>query len=294
MTLSNATTISLTELFEHSQHQLQQIMVRAKADAWPIPLQQSIAHSLLAPSKLFRSLLVYTTGLALGARLEALDAAACAVECVHTYSLIHDDLPAMDDADTRRGRISNHKAHGDALAILAGDGLLSLAFELITSSPLSSEARVLQVQHLAQASGPGGMVGGQVLDMRNTAQSNVEVSLVHDLKTGALIRCCLQLAFVSANQAWCDTAEHFAIELGRLYQLQDDWLDHCGHEHRLGKPSGADAAHSKNTALAFRTPEEIQAQLHHSIKKVKQYAEQFTSNNDSLTELVEQICHRDY
>ena len=173
----------------------------------------------------------------------------CALEMVHTYSLIHDDLPCMDDDDLRRGKPTNHKVYGEMLAVLAGDGLQGAAFEMIAGAPeLSAQQRIDAVAVLAKACGPDGMVAGQVLDM-TAHDTQEELELLHDRKTGAMIAAAAELGCVAANadQDARKRAVAYAKKLGLAFQIYDDVLDVIGTEDELGKPIGSDQAVGKYT-----------------------------------------------
>jgi geranylgeranyl pyrophosphate synthase len=200
-------------------------------------------------------LLVYCTGEALGQDAGALDAPAAAVELIHSYSLIHDDLPAMDDDDLRRGQPTTHRAFDEATAILAGDALQVLAFSLLArerAAGVSPEARLKMIQILADASGTAGMAGGQALDLAAVGRrlSLEELEAMHRLKTGALIRASVLLAAACApdlTSAEWDALDGYSQDIGLAFQIQDDILDVEGNIEDLGKTIGADAARAKPT-----------------------------------------------
>ena len=180
---------------------------------------------------------------------------ACAIEYVHTYSLIHDDLPCMDDDDMRRGNPSCHKMFGESTALLAGDALLTHAFELVADSDISDEKKALAVSLLAQNAGVGGMIGGQVLDLKYEKEiPNIsEVITVHKLKTGALISAACLLGCIAGNatDGQLAAASNFAYNLGIAFQIRDDILDVIGNEEELGKPIGSDAQMDKTTYVTI-------------------------------------------
>ena len=180
---------------------------------------------------------------------------ACAIEYVHTYSLIHDDLPCMDDDDMRRGNPSCHIVFGQATALLAGDALLTHAFELIANSDLSDDKIAKAVSLLAQNAGVGGMIGGQALDLRyeNIDPSLTDILTIHKLKTGALISaaCILGCIAAGANEKQIDAASRYAYYLGIAFQIKDDLLDIEGDEEELGKPVGSDAKNDKTTYVTL-------------------------------------------
>jgi farnesyl diphosphate synthase len=212
-------------------------------------------YSTLGGGKRLRPVLVYATGAALGASLELLDDAAVAVELTHAYSLIHDDLPAMDDDDLRRGRPTCHRAFDEGTAVLAGDALQALAFEILAgddTSPLSAAARLQQVQVLARGIGTAGMAGGQAIDLEAVGRQLDAAGIegMHRRKTGALIQASVMLGAIAAGIASGD--EYTALgcygaELGLAFQIQDDVLDVAGETAALGKTAGSDAARGKPT-----------------------------------------------
>ena len=206
-------------------------------------------HASLGGGKRLRALLVYATGEACGLESARLDPAAVAVELVHAFSLVHDDLPAMDDDALRRGQPTVHIAFDEATAILAGDALQALAFEVLAGSDLSSDARIAQVRELASASGAAGMCAGQSLDMQGRADDVVALEHLHSLKTGALIRAAVRLGALAAESdpATRVLLDGFADQLGLAFQIRDDLLDVEGEAAQLGKTAGKDAAQGKAT-----------------------------------------------
>jgi farnesyl diphosphate synthase len=202
--------------------------------------------------KRLRALLVYAAGESLGVPPEQLDAPACAVELIHAYSLVHDDLPAMDDDDLRRGRPTVHKAYDEATAILVGDAVQTLAFAVLADEPVLSPAqRLRMVSILARASGSLGMVGGQAVDIasENRRISLEELQSLHARKTGALILASLQLASAAADAA-ADIEkrlEQYGRSIGLAFQIQDDVLDETASTETLGKTAGKDLVQHKST-----------------------------------------------
>lgn len=238
-------------------------------------LQAAMRHAVLLGGKRMRPLLVYATGTALGAHEDALDAAAAAIELVHAYSLVHDDLPAMDDDALRRGQPTVHVAFGQATAILAGDALQSLAFAVLADARCPDPARVAMLRELAVAAGGGGMCGGQALDLAATgsrpeATTLTSLERLHALKTGALIRAAVRMGALAAGaddraRAQLDT---WADALGLAFQIRDDLLDVEGDSATIGKTAGKDAAQDKATfpALAgLAASRERLAELSHSM-----------------------------
>jgi len=227
--------------------------------AVPQRLHAAQRYGALGPGKRIRPALVYATAETLGVPLERVDGAACAVELIHAYSLVHDDLPAMDDDDLRRGRPTCHRAFDEATAILAGDSLQVLAFGILArhpGGPDDAAARVQLIATLAEASGTAGMAGGQALDLAAEGRnlSVAELEQIHELKTGALIRASVMMAAQSApalDDAGRAALERFAAAIGLAFQVQDDILDVAGDEALLGKPVGSDQARGLPTYPAL-------------------------------------------
>lgn len=227
------------------------------ADHYPARLHSAMRYAAEG-GKRVRPLLVYATGQTLNIAPQALDAAACAVELIHAYSLAHDDLPAMDNDDLRRGRATVHKAYDEATAILVGDSLQTLAFQVLAqddSGGLSAAQRVQQIALLAEASGSRGMAGGQAIDLQSEGQtlSLPELEALHIHKTGALIRACLRMAACAAPALESGARE--ALDragkcLGLAFQIQDDVLDEEGASATLGKTAGKDKAALKSTYVS--------------------------------------------
>lgn len=221
--------------------------------AAPARLMESIRYSLLAGGKRLRPTLVLESHRACGGAEQTQPSAlagAAAIELIHTFSLVHDDLPAMDDDDLRRGRPTNHKVFGEALAILAGDAMVTLAFEILATDaePAVVPALVLE---LARASGPEGMIGGQVLDVvgENRPMSLPELKQIHRMKTGALLTCACRIGALAAgaDERQMDALTGFGRNLGLAFQIVDDLLDVTGTPEQLGKATGKDLSKGKNT-----------------------------------------------
>ncbi|MEO6079269.1 MAG: polyprenyl synthetase family protein [Steroidobacteraceae bacterium] len=218
-------------------------------------LAEAMRYCTLGGGKRLRPVLVYATGAALGAAPELLDDAAVAVELIHVYSLVHDDLPAMDDDDLRRGRPTCHKAYDEGTAVLVGDALQALAFEVIAgrhAAAPSAAARLQQIQVLAQGIGTAGMAGGQAIDLASVGKplSAAALEAMHRRKTGALIQASVLLGAIAAGTCsgrQYDALAAYGAELGLAFQIQDDVLDVEGETAALGKIAGADAARGKPT-----------------------------------------------
>lgn len=217
----------------------------------PELLAEAIRHGLLGGGKRLRPLLVLLANQACGGELESAMPAACAVEMVHAYSMIHDDLPAMDDDDMRRGRPSCHKKFGEANAILAGDALLAQAFEVLAQDVRPQEVAAMCCAALARASGATALVGGQFDDLSSEQKSGSldDLEAIHQRKTGALLRVSLEMGGRTANasQVECQALDEFGANLGLAFQITDDLLDLRGDEATIGKRTGKDAESGKLT-----------------------------------------------
>ena len=229
------------------------------ADLHPCALHQTMRYAVLGGGKRIRPVLVYLSGAAVGAAPEMLDGPACAVEFIHAYSLIHDDLPAMDDDDLRHGQPTCHKAFGEALAILAGDALQTLAFQVLgqdAAMVADPAIRLRMVSVLAQAAGSRGMAGGQAIDLAAVGQelSLAELENMHIHKTGALIRASVLLGALSqpsVDPGMLERLDRYAKCIGLAFQIRDDILDVIGDATTLGKTTGADRALNKPTYPAL-------------------------------------------
>jgi len=252
--MSDAST-PLTELMRRLRARCDQALEECLPGAHiqPERLHQAMRYAVLSGGKRIRAILVYLSGEALGAADTALDAPACAVEFIHAYSLVHDDLPAMDDDDLRRGKPSCHRAFDEATALLAGDALQSLAFYVLTARGTAPAPRIADmVETLALASGSRGMAGGQAMDLAAVGQqlNLTELENMHIHKTGALIRASARLGAMCAldvDPASLERLEHYANCVGLAFQIRDDILDVEGDTHILGKRHGADRAKNKPT-----------------------------------------------
>ena len=241
------------------EHFMGQILTTEDTDL--IPLYAAMRYSAMAGGKRIRPFLTLECARVLGGETRTAIYLATAIEMVHTYSLIHDDLPCMDNDDLRRGKPTNHKVYGEATATLAGDALLTGAFEIICASDLPSDLKISAVRVLSEAAGADGMVGGQIMDL---AAEEKEISFdtlikTHSLKTGAMIHAAVHLGLLSAGVTDEKTAEAFgsyARYLGLAFQIVDDVLDVTAEETELGKPVGSDAEEGKTTFLHFLSPEQ--------------------------------------
>lgn len=287
----------LADLFTLSQSRLDKIFSHYLKESYsdaPI-LQEAMAYSVFNGGKRIRPILVYAANLIFDAPLENCDVGACAIEFMHTYSLIHDDLPAMDNADLRRGKPSCHKKYGDALAILAGDSLLPLAFEVIGShpAPLSTDQRLKMINLLTRASGYNGMAAGQTLDISGV---HTPEALVHmyQLKTGALLNASLQLGAIGANVQDSNAIQalaKYADAIGLAFQIQDDLLDFEGHE-LTGKPQGIDVANQKTTYPAQLGIEKTRLKIRDLFSAAIEAVELFGQKGEILREIANYLMQR--
>ena len=239
------------------QARIEQVLDRCLTlpDSGTARLREGMRYSVLGGGKRLRPVLVYTTGEALGAPLDHLDLPAAAVELVHVYSLVHDDLPAMDNDDLRRGRPTCHRAFDEATAILVGDALQALAFDVLAhnvAGNANATARLEMIRILAYASGTSGMAGGQAIDLASVGRTLTadDVENMHRRKTGALIQCSVLLGATAAGLEAgpkLDALKKFGADIGLAFQIQDDILDVEGETEVIGKSAGADIARGKPT-----------------------------------------------
>lgn len=260
-------------------------------------LEAAMYHGLLVGGKRLRPLLVYLAGRALGASDEALDAPAAAIELIHAYSLIHDDLPAMDDDDLRRGQPTVHKAFDEATAILAGDALQALAFEVLAQP--GSPRLAAMVTALATASGRQGMVAGQALDLAAVGGLPDVASLahMHAHKTGALIVAAVQLgalAAVDENDPRLDALTRYARAIGLAFQIHDDVLDVTGDTATLGKTSGADALRAKPTYSSLLGLDGAKRKARELVAEASAALAPLGEAGAPLAELAEYMIERDH
>jgi farnesyl diphosphate synthase len=261
-------------------------------------LQAAMRHAALLGGKRMRPLLVYATGRMLGADDTTLDAPASAVELIHAYSLVHDDLPAMDDDALRRGQPTVHVAFDEATAILAGDALQTLAFRQLADAPAPAEVRIAMVRELATASGALGMCGGQAFDIDATGRGGDidlrELERLHAMKTGALLRCAVRLGALAGG---ADASAHAALDryaeaLGLAFQIRDDLLDIEADSATLGKTAGKDVAQNKATFPALLGIDGSRARLANLRDAMADAIAPFGSDAATLAELARMVVER--
>jgi farnesyl diphosphate synthase len=263
-------------------------------------LLEAMRYGLLIGGKRMRPYLAYVTGEAIGADLNDIDGIAAALECVHAYSLLHDDLPAMDDDDLRRGKPTCHKAFDEATAILAGDSLQTLAFDILANHSFSQSAQpnhINLLKKLSKASGYQGMCGGQALDLAATNKQIPlsELELLHSLKTGALLEAAVNMAADCSITVTIDEKKQltlFAQLVGLAYQVRDDIIDITSSDEELGKPAGSDVAANKSTYPALLGLQGAQQKADNLYQQALQALSTLPYNTRSLSEFATFIIKR--
>jgi geranylgeranyl diphosphate synthase type II len=286
---------SLSEYLKAKQDIINKWLIRLipPENAFPATIHKSIHYSLMAGGKRIRPILTIASAESVGGDMEAALPFACAIEMIHTYSLIHDDLPAMDNDDLRRGQPTCHKVFGEGIAILAGDALLTHAFSTLSrpdlGTHLSVENRILIIHELAKASGVEGMIGGQVLDLEAQNQSLEldELSTIHKLKTGNLIKASTKIGALIAEADGKDVEalSAYGQYLGLAFQIMDDLLDIEGSEETLGKTFKSDLTNHKSTYPALIGIDASRIKAKEAIDKAIAFIEHFDHRADVLREL---------
>ncbi|HZW82694.1 MAG TPA: farnesyl diphosphate synthase [Candidatus Deferrimicrobium sp.] len=273
-----------------------------REDAEPAKLHQAMRYSLFAGGKRIRPILTIAAAEAVDGDISKVLPAATALELIHTYSLIHDDLPAMDDDDYRRGRLSNHKMFGEATAILAGDALLTFAFELLVRESIGAgveaEKITFALLELSSAAGTFGMIGGQAMDLSAEGQKvNLDgLETIHKCKTGALLRAAVRIgAGVSgANQEQLQALTSYAESLGLAFQIKDDILDIEGDSQKLGKQAGSDLLKDKSTYPSILGLQEAKRLLNQQIDNSLQSADIFAEKGKILRDIALFVRDREF
>ena len=286
--------MSLHDFLEGKAAQTERAL-RAYVDAWegaPDALREAVCYSLFAGGKRLRPALALGAAEIVGGDDAVALPAACALEMIHTYSLVHDDLPAMDDDDLRRGRPTLHKARGEALAVLAGDALLTMAFDVLADT---GDMRV--VREVARAAGVAGMVGGQVIDLQSEGRSVDldDLRRIHAYKTGALIRVAVRSGAIlaGADEAALAALTAFGEHVGLAFQIADDVLDIVGSEAALGKRTGSDAAKEKSTYPAVVGVERSRALAEEAVAAAVETLSGFGAEADEFRALARFIIYRE-
>ncbi len=290
------------QIIEQWQQRIHQLIAETlpSAEQEPKELHQAMRYAALNGGKRVRPILVYLTGLAFGAKQSDLDTAALAVELIHCYSLVHDDLPAMDDDDLRRGKPTCHIEFGEATAILAGDALHTQAFEVLADAKLTEKAQPQQMTMLAllaKASGSLGMGGGQAIDLASTNKAIDLATLenMHRMKTGALIKASVMLGALCAGSIKPEEIvllEEYADSIGLAFQVQDDILDIESDTETLGKPQGSDIENDKNTYPALLGLEGSKQKLQDLLALALQALDKLPYNTATLAQLAQYITQR--
>lgn len=267
-------------------------------EAFDARLAESMKYSLMAGGKRLRPILLMAAADATGGHGDDYLASACALEMIHTYSLIHDDLPAMDNDDYRRGRLTNHKVYGAGLATLAGDALLTLAFEvLLRQKGVSPETLVRVVREISTAAGPEGMVGGQALDLESEGKHIDRDTLrrMHMAKTGALFRAAVRSGAIlaGADDAKLAALTEYAEAFGLAFQITDDILDVTGDEAAIGKPVGSDERNQKSTYVTLTSLDEAKRLAREAVDRAHQALAPLGEKAAFLDELAEYLITRD-
>jgi geranylgeranyl diphosphate synthase type II len=288
---------TLNRYIEFTEKELKNFNNYSHENRPQVKLIDAMNYSLRAGGKRLRPALVYAFCEALGGEMEKAAAPACAIEMLHTFSLIHDDLPAMDNDDFRRGKPSCHKAFGEAMAILAGDALAVLPFEIIADTPhLTADQKVLIISVLANSVGRDGMIGGQVIDLENENSDCVDEDNLRNLyrcKTGQLIAvsCVMGAICADAENETIRAAAEYGLRLGFAFQIIDDILDVTGTTEELGKPAGSDAESNKNTYVSLFGIEKAQEAADKATSEALEWLDAIP-NNEFLIELTETLLKR--
>lgn len=300
--MTRVANVDIARYLEQKREEIDRFLDSVIPDArtTPATLHESMRYSLFAGGKRIRPILAIAAAEAVGNPSKALLPVAASLELIHTYSLIHDDLPAMDNDDYRRGRPTNHKVYGEAMAILAGDALLTLAFSLCSrpdlTDSLDSHRQVQIIHELALGAGHLGMVGGQVLDIQaeNRDIDLAALRMIHTHKTGMLIRAALRIGAIvaAATTAQLEQLTAYAEDVGLAFQIADDVLNVTGTREELGKDANTDAQRGKKTYPAFYGVEGARALAAQCVARAISHLEFFDSKADPLRELARYITAR--
>ena len=291
--------MELKKIWQERSALVEEQLVKELNEANPLDktLCESMKYSLMAGGKRLRPVLLMAAADAVGAKGTDYLTTGCAMEMIHTYSLIHDDLPAMDDDDYRRGKLTNHKVYGAGMATLAGDALLTLAFEvMLRQQGVSAEKKVQVVREISMAAGPDGMVGGQALDMESEdKQISMEtMKNIHLGKTGALFRAAIRSGAIlgGASEEALQALTVYADNFGLAFQITDDILDVIGDAEVIGKPVGSDEKNHKSTYVTLTSLEEAQKLAQEAVDTAIDALKIFGEEADFLRELVAFLVKR--
>lgn len=263
-------------------------------------LREAIDYALFPGGKRLRPILVYLCGELLHVSRKSLDIIAAAIELTHCYSLIHDDLPAMDNDDFRRGRPSCHRAFDEATAILTGDALQILAIDILLNhlpSDFSAEKKLAIIGELSHASGPAGMISGQSLDLSELAHASIteaQLRAIHLLKTGKLISACINMTLAASDTStqYAEALQQFAYHLGLVFQMQDDYLDRYDQEKQLGKGRSSDEANQKTTFATLYHPDELRCLIDNHYQEAIHALKPFGEHAERLINFTQQLHDR--
>ncbi len=295
-------TVELKKEIEKRTQQIEQILRRylPQASGYQKLIMEAMSYSMLSGGKRLRPMLMLETYHMFGAHHTVIEPFLAAIEMIHTYSLVHDDLPAMDDDAYRRGRRTTHVVYGETMGILAGDALLNYAFETATQAFSMGEdpARVAKaMQILAQKAGIYGMLGGQVVDVQNEGHKQIDadtLDFIYRLKTGALIASAMMIGAVlaGANEQEVSVLEQAAVRVGIAFQIQDDILDITGTAEQLGKPIGSDEKNEKSTYVTLYGMQAAQEQVEKLTNEAVDFMESLPVKNEFLTGLLLHLAGR--
>jgi geranylgeranyl diphosphate synthase type II len=267
-------------------------------DLYPPEIFEAMRYSLFAGGKRLRPILLMAAADAVGGNGEDYIKVACGLEMIHTYSLIHDDLPGMDNDDYRRGKLTNHKVYGEGMAILAGDGLLTTAFEVMLSEEHVSPKILIQVVHdIAQAAGALGMIAGQTVDLASEGKiiGIDTLKFMHQTKTGALFRAALESGarLAGGESQKIQALVTYAEQFGLAFQITDDILDVTGSEEKIGKPIGSDARNHKATYVSLYSLDEARRMAKQAVDNALAALDGFGREAEVLREMVTQLTTRE-
>lgn len=269
----------------------------------PEKLKEAMEYSLFAGGKRLRPIFLLEFAKAFGENIESCIPLACAIEMIHTYSLVHDDLPAMDNDDYRRGKLTNHKVYGEDMAILAGDSLLNYAFEIMIDFSLSLAGQeqinyLKAVKEITTAAGPSGMITGQVADISNCNDKEKKETLdfINTYKTGALLKVSILAGPIAqgASQEIIDELSQYSEKIGQAFQIVDDILDVIGEQEKLGKQTRSDEKNNKKTYVALYGIEKSKEIVDILIQEALKHLENCHVDNRNIVELTNFVCKREY
>ncbi len=267
-------------------------------NVYPAKIFEAMRYSLFAGGKRLRPILLMAAADSIGGKGSDFLNVACGLEMIHTYSLVHDDLPAMDDDDYRRGKLTSHKVFGEGMAILAGDGLLTAAFTVMLAQPgVQADVLIKVVREISNAAGALGMIGGQVIDLSSEGEKiDIDtLSYMHQAKTGALFKAAVRAgAQLAGGEEWqIASLTEYAKQYGLAFQITDDILDVTGTQDKIGKPIGSDIKNHKATYVTLYSLGEAQEMANQAVANALQALKHFGQEADILRELVRALLTRD-